>query len=97
MNSNNNTTSKTPRRERGPSAQRGLQLAETPQKDLLEALAGARTTLRLLDAVKTSMASGNEAVDRLRLLSEAELAALRRETLDRVTDLRAELRRRGHT
>jgi hypothetical protein len=96
MNSSNNTP-KTPRRERGPSAQRGLHLAETPQQDLLEALAGARTTLRLLDVVKTSIASGNEALDRLRLLSEAELAALRRETLDRVTDLRAELRRRGHT
>ena len=66
----------------------------TPHQELLDALAGARTTLRLLDVVKTSLASGNEVLDRLRTLSAAELTELRKETLHKLTDLRAELRRR---
>lgn len=81
--------------ERGPAARRGQQFSQTPLPELLEALARARATLRLLDVASTSMPPGNEELDRLRALGQPELAKLRRETLERQTDLRAELRRRG--
>ena len=81
-------------RERGPTALRGMQLSQTSHQDLLDALAGAKSKLRLLDVARNSVAPGNEALARLRNLSAAELGELRRETLERLTDLRAELRRR---
>jgi hypothetical protein len=80
---------------RGPTARRGQQFSQTPLPELLEALARARATLRLLDVAATSMPAENDELDRLRALGQPELAKLRRETLGLQTDLRAELRRRG--
>ena len=86
-----------PPRERGPAAQRGLRFSKTPLPELLAEFGKAKATLRLLDTAKTSSASGVEELDRIRNLNVTELARLRRETLELLTDLRAELRRRGET
>jgi hypothetical protein len=83
--------------ERGPAPRRGQQFSETPLPELLPALARATATIRLLDLVRTSTAPGDEELERMRSLSEPELARLRRETLGLQTDLRAELRRREET
>jgi len=86
-----------PPRERGPSAQRGLQFSQSPLPELLEAFGKAKATIRLLDVVKASVTAEGEEIEKLRSLGEEELARLRRETLELLSDLRAELRRRGET
>jgi len=80
---------------RGPTARRGLQYAETSLPELLSALAKAKVSLRLMQAINSSLPSGSDEVSSLRMLSKSELAKLRRENLALQTDLRAELRRRG--
>jgi hypothetical protein len=81
--------------DRGPTARRGLQFRDTPRDDLLRRQEDAQTKLRLLDWLARNPASARADADELRKLDASELAKLRQETLDLLTDLRAELRRRG--
>ena len=80
---------------RGPTARRGLQFGDTPRDEILRRQEAARTTLRQLDWLARNPAATRAELDDLRKLGPAELAKLRQETLDLLTDLRAELRRRG--
>jgi hypothetical protein len=79
---------------RGPTARRGLQFGETPRDDLLRLQEDAQTKIRMLDWLARNPAASRADVDELRKMSADELAQLREETLDLLTDLRAELRRR---
>jgi len=80
---------------RGPTARRGLQYGDTPRDELIRRQEDAQTTLRLLDWLARNPAATRSDVDDLRKLDAPQLAALRQQTLDLLTDLRAELRRRG--
>lgn len=79
---------------RGPTARRGLQFGATPRDELLRRQEDAQTKLRLLDWLARNPAASRADVEELRKLDAAQLATLRQETLDLLTDLRAELRRR---
>ena len=79
---------------RGPTARRGLQFGETSRDELLRRQEDAQTKMRLLDWLARNPATARADADELRKLDPAQLAALRQETLDLLTDLRAELRRR---
>jgi len=81
--------------DRGPTARRGLQFGDTPRDDLLRRQEDAQTKLRLLDWLARNPAASRADVDELRKLDVPQLTKLRQETLDLLTDLRAELRRRG--
>jgi hypothetical protein len=80
---------------RGPTARRGLQFGDTPRDVLLRLQEDAQTKLRLLDWLARNPAASRPDVDELRRMDASQLAQLRQETLDLLTDLRAELRRRG--
>ena len=80
---------------RGPTARRGFQFADTPRDDLLRRQEDAQTKLRLLDWLARNPSAARADVAELRKLDGSQLARLRQETLDLLTDLRAELRRRG--
>lgn len=80
---------------RGPTARRGLQFRATPRHELLQRQEEARERLRLLDWLNRSPSATRPELEELRKLDAAQLARLRQETLDLLTDLRAELRRRG--
>ena len=80
---------------RGPTARRGLQFTGTPRDELLRRQEDAQTKLRLLDWLARNPAAARADLDELRKLDAAQLAQLRQETLELLTDLRAELRRRG--
>ena len=79
---------------RGPTARRGLQFTTTPGDELLRLQEDAQTKLRLLDWLARNPSAQRAELEELRKLDPAELARLRQETLDLLTDLRAELRRR---
>jgi len=79
---------------RGPTANRGLQFTETPVDELMRRQEDAQTKLRLLDWLARNPAATRAELADLRKLDAAQLARLRQETLDLLTDLRAELRRR---
>lgn len=80
---------------RGPTARRGLQFGDTPRDEILRRQEDARSKLRLLDWLARNPAATKVELDEFRKLSADELAKLRKDTLDLLTDLRAELRRRG--
>ena len=82
--------------ERGPTASRGLQFSETPAVELRERLARANARLRHLDSLRRALVTyqGNDI--ELREMSLDDLSRQRREVFELQTDLRAELRRRGH-
>jgi GrpB-like predicted nucleotidyltransferase (UPF0157 family) len=80
---------------RGPTARRGLQFADTPLDELMRRQEDAQTKLRLLDWLARNPAAARADVDELRKMDHTQLAQLRQDTLDLLTDLRAELRRRG--
>jgi hypothetical protein len=79
---------------RGPTARRGLQFAETPRDELLRRQEDAQTKLRLLDWLVRNPAATRAELEDLRKLDPAQISRQRQETLDLLTDLRAELRRR---
>jgi hypothetical protein len=80
---------------RGPTARRGLQFRDTPRDEILRRQEDAQTKLRLLDWLARNPAAARPEFEDFRKLDPAELAKLRQDTLDLLTDLRAELRRRG--
>jgi hypothetical protein len=80
---------------RGPTARRGLQFGDTPRDEILRRQEDAQTKLRLLDWLARNPAATKMELDEFRKLDPDELAKLRKDTLDLLTDLRAELRRRG--
>ena len=80
---------------RGPSARRGSEYAVITLPELLSTLAKAKASLRLMQALNSSLPVAGDEVSRQRMLSKPELAKLRRENLALQSDLRAELRRRG--
>jgi hypothetical protein len=80
---------------RGPTARRGLQFAGAPRDDLMRRQEDAQTKLRLLDWLARNPAASRADVEELRKMDGPQLAQLRQDTLDLLTDLRAELRRRG--
>jgi hypothetical protein len=80
---------------RGPTTRRGLQFGDTPRDDLMRRQEDAQTKLRLLDWLARNPAVPRADADELRKLDPAGLARLRQETLNLLTDVRAELRRRG--
>lgn len=80
---------------RGPTVRRGLQFANTPRDELMRRQEDAQTKVRLLDWLARNPSTARPDVDELRKMDPAQVAALRQETLDLLTDLRAELRRRG--
>lgn len=79
---------------RGPTARRGLQFSATPRDELLRRQEDAQTKLRLLDWLARNPSATRSELEELRKLDPDQLARLREETLDLLTDLRAELRRR---
>jgi len=79
---------------RGPTARRGLQFSATPRDELLRRQEDAQTKLRLLDWLARNPTATRADLEDLRKLDPGQLAQLREETLDLLTDLRAELRRR---
>lgn len=79
---------------RGPTARRGLQFTATSRDELLRRQEDAQTKLRLLDWLARNPAATRSELEDLRKLDPDQLAQLRQETLDLLTDLRAELRRR---
>ncbi|HEX6637674.1 MAG TPA: hypothetical protein VF033_08460 [Steroidobacteraceae bacterium] len=82
--------------DRGPTARRGRQFSNEQVPQLLSALNKAAATLRKIQGVtRPGTNAGSETAD-LRQLDKEELEALRRRTSSLLTDLRAELRRRGH-
>ena len=80
---------------RGPTARRGLQFGDTPRDEILRRQEDAQTRLRLLDWLARNPSATRTELEELRRLEPAELAKLRKRTLDLLTDLRAELRRCG--
>jgi hypothetical protein len=81
--------------ERGPMANRGRQFSEESAPRLQAALARASATLRMIQAVARPASHDSAELRELRLLDKEALDALRQSTRDLLTDLRAELRRRG--
>jgi hypothetical protein len=81
------TRAKIPQHQRGPTSRRGLQYAQTPLPELTQAFNEATARLRALDNSKRTRASG--------IPDPVEAARRRKEVVDLLTDLRAELRRRG--
>ena len=79
---------------RGPTARRGLQFTDTPRDELLRRQEDAQTKLRLLDWLVRNPAVTRAELEDLRKLDPAQISRQRQETLDLLTDLRAELRRR---
>ena len=79
---------------RGPTARRGLQFCDTPRDEILRRQEDARARLRQLDWLVRNPGAARMELDEYRRLEPAQRALLRRETLDLLTDLRAELRRR---
>lgn len=77
-------------------AHRGRQFAEDPAPQLQAALTRASATLRMIQAVARPTYPDSAELRELRLLDKLALDALRQRTRDLLTDLRAELRRRGH-
>jgi hypothetical protein len=77
-------------------ANRGRQFAEEPAPQLQAALTRASATLRMIQAVARPTYPESPELRELRGLEKGELDALRQKTRDLLTDLRAELRRRGH-
>lgn len=84
------------RQERGPAAKRGLQYATEQDDKLLQAVSRAMTTLRMIRSVQRPSMANCAELRELRALSKEQLAERRREVNTVLTDLRAELRRRGH-
>lgn len=82
--------------ERGPTAHRGRQFSSDSAPQLQTALVRATATLRMIQAVARPSYPHSSELLELRTLDEKELATLRLKTRDLLTDLRAELRRRGH-
>ena len=80
---------------RGPTARRGLQFGDAPRDELMRRQEDAQTKLRLLDWLARNPAGTRAEVDELRKMDASQIAKLRQDTLDLLTDLRAELRRRG--
>jgi hypothetical protein len=80
--------------DRGPTARRGLQFSGTPSDELLRKQEDAQTKLRLLDWLVRNPAATRTELEDLRKLGPAQISQQRQETLDLLTDLRAELRRR---
>jgi hypothetical protein len=80
---------------RGPTARRGLQYGDTPRDEILRRQEDAQTKMRLLDWLARNPAASRSELEEFRKLDPDQLAKLRQETLDLLTDLRAELRRRG--
>jgi hypothetical protein len=79
------THAKFPQHQRGPTSRRGLQFAQTPLPELTQVFNETTARLRELDNSK-----------RTRAISDpVEAARRRKEVVDLLTDLRAELRRRG--
>jgi hypothetical protein len=81
--------------DRGPTARRGLQFTETPRDELLRRQEDAQTKLRLLDWLVRNPAATRTELEDLRKLDPAQVSQQRQQTLDLLTDLRAELRRRN--
>ena len=81
--------------DRGPTARRGLQFSAAPRDELLRRQEDAQTKLRLLDWLVRNPAATRSELEELRKLDPEQLAQQRQETLELLTDLRAELRRRG--
>lgn len=82
--------------ERGPSAHRGRQFCNEQLPQLLSALNKAAATLRKIQGAARVSATTSTELRALRQLDRQELEQLRRQTSSLLTDLRAELRRRGH-
>jgi hypothetical protein len=82
--------------ERGPSARRGRQFAQEQVPKLLNALNKAAVTLRMIQGVGRSSTSKSVEFEELRRLNKDDLEQLRLATSNLLSDLRAELRRRGH-
>ena len=77
-------------------SKRGLQFAQDQSDKLLQAVGRAMVTLRMIrSAQRPSLLNCSELSD-LRKLSKDDLTQRRREVSALLTDLRAELRRRGH-
>ncbi len=81
--------------ERGPTARRGRQFSNEQLPQLLTALNKAVATMRKIQGATRSSSTSCDELRALRELDRAELEELRRKTSDLLTDLRAELRRRG--
>lgn len=77
-------------------ANRGRQFAQEPAPQLQAALTRASATLRMIQAVARPGYPETAELRELRRLDKLALDSLRQETRDLLTDLRAELRRRGH-
>jgi ribosomal protein L29 len=82
--------------ERGPSARRGRQFSQEQAPKLLNALNKAAVTLRMIQGVGRASTSKSAEFQELRQLPKDDLEQLRLTTSNLLTDLRAELRRRGH-
>jgi hypothetical protein len=82
--------------ERGPTARRGRQFSNEQLPQLLAALNRAAATLRKIQGASRVSSTSCTELLALRELDKEELENLRRKTSNLLTDLRAELRRRGH-
>lgn len=80
--------------ERGPTARRGRQFAETDLSTLLLAFTRAKATLRLIQGIDRPAFANSEEIQKLKRLDSLALERLRLHTGEMLTDLRAELRRR---
>lgn len=82
--------------ERGPTARRGRQFSHEELPDLVTALNEATMTLRSIQSATRVASTSRLVPGEPAQMDRSELERLARETRDLLTDLRAELRRRGH-
>lgn len=84
-----------PRGERAPSANRRLRFAQALNEHVVQLLACATATLRLIRTAQRPSVARTSELLALRALSKEELNGRRRQTNELLSELRAELRRRG--
>jgi hypothetical protein len=84
------------KQERGPMSKRGLQFAQEQSDKLLQAVSRAMVTLRMIRSAQRPTLLECSELGELRKLTKDDLNQRRREVSALLTDLRAELRRRGH-
>ena len=80
---------------RGPTAYRGAQYATMPMNELMDQMKRAQSALKLIETAERNPTSAVLEGSELVRLSRRDLSMRRLETLDLLTDLRAEIRRRG--
>ncbi len=77
-------------------SKRGLQFAHDQSEKLLQAVSRAMITLRMIRSAQRPSTMSCSELSELRKLEKDDLLQRRREVSALLTDLRAELRRRGH-